>query len=154
MSDRRMLPPPLRFSGTLDEFYDHILPILPSPEIAEYYHRILLEYCSAPDPLFLVRYVAGTVRREIYTTAHGNRFKATDNAPAWWMHFTMFHEHLIPPNAFATAVASAPAHFHDALAQIPQSINAARWHVAHIFQVKDRNTDFARWGRNELTGRF
>lgn len=132
MSDRRMLPPPPRFSGTLDQFYEHVLPNLPSPEIVEYYHQILLDYCSTTDPLFLVRQVSGT-RRDIYTTTRGDRFKATDNAPAWWMHFTMFHEHPIAPNAFPTAIASAPAHFHDALAQIPKSINAARWHVAHIF---------------------
>jgi hypothetical protein len=154
MPERTMLPPPARFSGTLDEFYDHVLPILPSPEIVEYYHRILLDYCSSTDPLFLIRHVTGTVRREIYTTARGDRFRATDNAPAWWLHFTMFHERRISPNAFAAAVASAPTHFHDALGQFPKSINAARWHVAHIFQVKDRNTDFARWGRNELIGRF
>lgn len=152
--EKRMMSPPPQFSGTLEKFYEHVLPNLPSPEIVEYYHRILLDYSSTIDPLFLIRYVAGTERRRIYTTKRGDRFKATDNAPAWWMHHTMFHQHRILPNAFADAIATAPAHFHDALTQIPNSINAARWHVAHIFQVKDRNTDFTQWGRRELIGRF
>ena len=108
----------MQLECTLDEFYDHVLPNLPSPEIVEYYHRILLDYCSTTDPLFLVRYVSGTERREIYTTKRGDRFKATDNAPAWWMHHTLFHEERIAnpsrvfvdlPGTRAAAEAATPS---------------------------------------------
>ena len=38
--------------------------------------------------------------------------------------------------------------------RLPESINKAGWHVAHLFDVKDRNVEFHRWDRNELKRRF
>ena len=128
---KRMMSPPPRFSGTLNEFYQlYVAPNLPSPEIVEYYHRVLLEYCATPDALFFVRYVRDTERRSVYSTERGDRFVATDNAPAWWMHHMLFHEDRIPANDFDSALATMPTHFHDVRARIPQSINTAGWHVA------------------------
>jgi 8-oxo-dGTP pyrophosphatase MutT (NUDIX family) len=155
MRIRTMTRPPLQFSGSLEEFYErYVVPNLPSPEMVLYCHHMLSNYVANPSPLFLIRHGRGTNRREIYSTARGDRFKATDNAPAWWMHHSLFHDIRLDPDAFASAIASAPAHFHDVHARVPDTINVSGWHVAHIFQVKDGDTAYQRWGRGELTARF
>jgi 8-oxo-dGTP pyrophosphatase MutT (NUDIX family) len=155
MYTRRMTRPPPCYSGTLEQFYaQHVIPNLPSPEIVADYHRLLLDYVASPEPVFLIRYGRGMERRQPYSTDLGDRLKATDNAPAWWMHHMLFHEIRLNPEAFSSAIASAPAHFHDVQAQVPETINAAGWHVAHIFQVKDGHTAYRRWGRAELAARF
>jgi hypothetical protein len=114
----------------------------------------LLDYAATPGSLFLIRYGRGMERRQLYSTDRGDGVKATDNAPAWWLHHSLFHEIRLDPEAFASAIASAPAHFHDVKAQVPDTINAEGWHVAHIFQVKDGDTAYQRWGPAELRARF
>lgn len=37
---------------------------------------------------------------------------------------------------------------------IPSHINHGRWHVAHVLDAKNRNTDWENWNREELTRRF
>ena len=37
---------------------------------------------------------------------------------------------------------------------IPTSVSTAGWHVAHIYNAKDRNTDWRNWTRAELTRRL
>lgn len=86
-----LVRPPAEYSGTLDAFTtQYILPNLPSAESVAEFHDGLAEYLSRSDALYLLRYVTGTERRQIYSTADGSRFKATDNAPAWWVHAMLF----------------------------------------------------------------
>jgi hypothetical protein len=50
-------------------------------------------------------------------------------------------------------IETLPAHFFEVAAQLPLSISAAGWHVAHIFPVKDRSTDYRTWDHKELARR-
>ena len=155
MGARIMTRPPARYSGTLETFYEqYVVPNLPAPEIVAHCHQRLIEYVATRNPLFLIRHGRGMERRQVYCTDRGHRFKATDNAPAWWMHHSLFHETRLDAEAFASAIMGAPAHFHDIHAQLPDTINNAGWHVAHIFQVKDGDNAYPRWGRANLTARF
>lgn len=146
---------PATFDGTLQSLIDDCTEqIMPSAEIVGDYHRLLVNYCRLDDPLFLIRNMGGTERGTIYSTKSGARFKATDNAPAWWMHYALFHEIRISQAEFPQVVETIPCHMFEVSAQLPESINTAGWHVAHIVDVKDRNVHFPSWDRTELTRRF
>ncbi len=152
---RDLLRPPSSFRGTLDSFVDeYILPDLPSVEALAAFHHALTEYISGRDPLCLVRAVSGTTRRQIYQTGDGTCFRATDNAPAWWVHATLVHGGQIAPGAMADVVASMPAHLFDVATTAPPTANAAGWHIAHVLPVKDGNTDYLRWRRADVVRRF
>jgi hypothetical protein len=154
-SSRRMVHSPSNFDGPLEKLVEEfVLPNLPSPEIVASCHRLLIDYCFRDDPVFLIRGIKGTTRGEVYFTDTEARFKATDNAPAWWMHFVLFHEIELSAETFPTVVATIPTHMFEISAHLPHSINSAGWHVAHVGDVKDGNTDFAHWNHRELTARF
>jgi len=36
--------------------------------------------------------------------------------------------------------------------RIPDNINRAGWHVAHLFDVKNRDVEIQNWDRNEFVG--
>jgi hypothetical protein len=73
---------PATLNGSLAElFARHIEPVLPAPEVVRGFHDVLVEYASGPDPLFVVRLVAGLERGHEVKTAHG-RFRPSDNSPA------------------------------------------------------------------------
>lgn len=111
-------------------------------------------YITSTNPLFLLRYVSGTTRREIYQTDDGTQFRATDNAPAWWVHAALMQGYRIAPDEFAEVASTMPAHMFDVAATSAPTASAAGWHIAHIFGVKDGNTDFERWTRADVVGRF
>lgn len=147
---------PVEFSGTLDQFCSrYVLPNLPAPAIVADFHRQLSAYVRGPDPLLLIRQVAGTERRqEPYSTSDGTRFRATDNSPAWWTHSALLQGCRVAPGAFGDVVASMPIHFHFARKLSARTANEAGWHVAHIFDVKDGNTAYLRWSHADAIGRF
>jgi hypothetical protein len=150
-----MIDSPSEFDGTLDDLVEQfVLPNLPSPKIVASCHRLLVDYCSSDDPVFLIRGIKGTTRGEVYSTDVGLRFKATDNAPAWWMHFALFHEVELSAQTIPAVVETMPTHMFEINAHLPHSVNSAGWHVAHIGDVKDGNIDFESWDRRELTARF
>ena len=92
-----MTPSPATFDGTLDDLARrYVLPNLPHPDAVAQFHRQLVAYCQEPSPLFLVRYVGETERGRDYLTGLGDRFRATDNAPAWAVHYALFHEVEVP----------------------------------------------------------
>jgi hypothetical protein len=70
------------------------------------------------------------------------------------MHYALFHEIRISQAEFPQVVETIPCHMFEVSAQLPESINTAGWHVAHIVDVKDRNVNFRSWDRTELTRRF
>ena len=151
---RRMILAPDHFSGTVEELAtNHGVQNLIGPSAAAGFHKLLSAYLAGSNPLFLIRALGETVRGKIYATNEGNRFKATDNAPAWWIHFALFHEIDLPAASFASIIETLPTHFFEVASQIPNSISSAGWHVAHIFPVKDRNTDYRDWDRKDLVRR-
>ena len=162
-SDARAGSPPARliaqsppeFDGMLDTFIEqYVLASLPTPEVVGDFHDTLQAYICSRDPLFLLRYVSKTERRASYHTTDGTRFRATDNAPAWWVHAALTQEYRIAPEAFAEVIATMPAHMFDVAAVTAPTASASGWHIAHIFDVKDGNTDFQRWTRADVVGRF
>lgn len=154
-TQKLMSQAPVSFEGDLDTlFKDYIEPNLPHPDTVFHYHELLKDYCLGLDPLFLIRKMAGTERREVYFTDGGNHFRATDNAPVWWMHYIVFNNFLIATADFPQAIGNAPSHFHDIGKYLPTSISAAGFYVAHIYDVKDGNTNFWAWSHRELVKRF
>lgn len=151
---RAILPAPNSYAGTLQEFATaYVIPNLLEPSVVTTFHERLTNYLEGPDPLFLIRALSQTTRGQIYRTDHGNRWKATDNAPAWWVHFVLFHELDLPHADFASIIETLPTHFFEVASQVPENVSAAGWHVAHIFGVKDRNTDYQRWSTAEVVRR-
>jgi hypothetical protein len=141
-------PPPC-FDGELQELYERFVePNLPPVDEVAYQHQLLVDYCRQPEPLFIVRHVRGTERRVISTTSSGHRFKPSDNAPAWWMHFLAFN------GIRDVDLSQMPTHMFDVARVLPTHISAAGWHVAHIFNARDGNTDWKNWSREGLTRRF
>lgn len=122
--------------------------VLPDPEQVAHQHRRMLEYCQQADPLFIVRALTSTERGQIYRTASGSRFVPSDNSPAWWMHFVTF-------NGIADArFEDVPTHMFQVGRLLQPNINTAGWHVAHIYNAKDRQTGWQKWTRDELVRRF
>lgn len=152
--NRAMCRAPESFSGTVEELAKtYVLQnLIKRPQVASF-HELLVEYLESSDPLFLIRALGDTERGQIYRADSGGRFKATDNAPAWWIHFALFQEIRLPTASFATVIETLPTHFFEVASQVPESINAAGWHVAHIFAVKDRNTEYRKWNTRELVRR-
>lgn len=152
---RTMLRSPQDFQGSLDELYGQFVePNLPAPETVSLYHRLLVEYCRSKDPLFLLRRMGAMEAGQIYPTATGYRVRATDNSPAWWIHYITFHDQRMSAETFNVAIEDAPALMFDASKKAPKSISKAGWYVAHIFPVKDRDVLYQGWGREELSRRF
>lgn len=152
---RKMVRSPQSFDGTLERLVEEfVIPNLPSAGAVTQIHKLLVEYSRTDNPLFLLRTMRGTKRGQIYLTEHGNRFKATDNAPAWWTHYALFHQIQLATGDFSHIVATIPTHMFEVVKQIPQNISAAGWHVAHLASVKDGRTNFTAWSREELVTRF
>lgn len=152
---RTLVRAPERFRGTLDAFIErYVLPDLPSADVVTAFHDVLAEYVALRDPLLLVRAVSGTTRRDIYQTRDGTRIRATDNAPAWWVHATLVHGGRIAPGCMPDVVATMPTHMFDVAATAPPTASSAGWHVAHIIDVKDGDTDYHGWRRADAIRRF
>lgn len=161
-SDARMLAgvrsyisSPSAFAGTLEELFDgYIAHNLPSAESVERVHRQLVTYAASRDALFLVRRVRGTERGVAYEAQDGVRFKATDNAPAWWMHATLLREGQIADDAIGAVIESIPNHMFEIAKTSAPTANQSGWHIAHIFGVGDRQVDYVSWNRADVVGRF
>ena len=133
---RRMANAPTHFDGTLDELFERYIArnVLSADSVA-HFHRHLVQYVGGEDPLFLIRMIRNTERRQIYVTSDGSRFKATDNAPAWWIHSALFQKAYFEAATFPTVIATIPTHLFD-IARYRSTANASGWHFAHIFHVE------------------
>ncbi len=89
-----------------------------------------------------------------YETRDGTRIKATDNAPAWWVHATLVRELEIADDAFGEVIATMPCHLFEVSRTSASPASAAGWHIAHILNVKDGDTDFESWTRRSVVQRF
>lgn len=146
-------PAPAAFDGDLETFAaEYVVPNLPSPEAVAAFHEALAEYVATPDALLILR--TGAERGEIYRGLDGTRFKRSDNAPAWWVHAALVHGHRIAPGAFGAVVATMPTRMFEVLPASAPTASAAGWHTAHIFPLNNGDTNFSRWSRAELVGRF
>jgi len=146
---------PSVFAGTLEEFADrHVLPNLPTGEVVIDFHQALMSYVAESDALFLVRAVSGTERRHDYPIAGSVTFRATDNAPSWWVHSALTAGHRIAPGAMRAIIGSMPCHMFDVSKVSAPVAASVGWHIAHIFNVKDGDTDYSRWTRRDVVARF
>ena len=152
---RQLRRAPRTFSASLDELYSgSIEPNLPDAATVEAFHSAFADYPATPDPLHLLRQSRGMERRETYRTADGTRLKATDNAPAWWTQYALLQGCRVAPDKFGRVVETMPAHMFDVRRTLPSSASGAGWHIAHLFNVKDRRTDYENWSRREVAARF
>jgi hypothetical protein len=150
-----MLQAPDSFEGSVNDLYlTFTSKILPDPNVVAHIHVRLKEYCANPNAVFLIRYVSSTVRRQIYHTKFGDRFKATDNSPAWWMSGRLMDSWKPSADEFAVALARAPSHMFDIKNASDRALNRFGWHIAHFYNVKDRQTEYQLWNRQELARRF
>ncbi len=148
-----ILQAPIEFNGSIEEFYEnyaqHLL--IPTP-IVEDFHYHLVEYLNSSDPLFLIRQVKNVTRGEIYRIRDGAQVRFTDNSPAWWLHYQLFNGQYMKFNSFKEFIDAVPSHMFDI--KIHGHISHSGWSAAHIFDVKDRNTDFFDWPTSELIKRM
>lgn len=152
---RALVPSPATFSGTLEELWDEFIePNLPEPAAVADIHRALADYVAVPGGVLLVRRAGDMRRRSDYVTSDGPRLRATDNAPAWWVHIALFQGCRITPNAVGHVVETIPTHLFDVARAMPTSASAAGWHIAHVFAVKDGRTDYRAWQREDAVARF
>lgn len=145
--------PPKTFDGTLRELHaGWAEKVLLGANSVEQFHHLLVAYLQTADPLFLVRAVKGTERGVTIRTASGERLRATDNAPSWWIHRELFAGRLPARAAFDAFVDGIPCR----MFRMPkgENVSVAGWHVAHIFDVKNGDVAFAAWDRAELVRRM
>lgn len=143
------------FRDTLYQWAEEHLPVISlAPDLVRYYHDLLVEYVKQENPLFVVRWLSKTPRRNIYPTKSGHHFLATDNAPAVFIHSLLYHGVKVSANDFAQLMRTVPAHFHDVPRAIGSTAWSEDWSVRHIFNVKNGDVDFPSWNRDVLTWRF
>jgi hypothetical protein len=146
---------PVTFDGTLDELAErYIVPNMPAIADVVAFHRSLADYVRDGDALFLLRMVSGTERRKDYAIEPGLIFRATDNAPAWWTYAALMQGFRVASGAMRAVVETMPCHMFDIAKTAPPVASNSGWHIAHIFDVKDGNTDWMRWSRRDVIGRF
>lgn len=146
---------PARFDGTLDALAErYIVPNMPTVADVVAFHRSLADYVRDGDPLFLLRMVSGTERRKDYAIEPGLIFRATDNAPAWWTYAALMQGFQVASGAMRAVVETMPCHMFDIAKTAAPVASNSGWHIAHIFDVKDGNTDWGRWSRGDVIGRF
>ena len=144
---------PEHFDGSLSELYeDWASKVLLPVSSVQAFHEELVTYLKSADPLFLTRMVRGQERGAIVRNREGHRLRATDNSPAWWIHSKLFQGLSTHANGFSAFIESIPCHMFES--RLPESISSAGWHVAHIFDAKDRNTAYEQWDRAELVRRM
>lgn len=143
---------PSSFDGSLEELYDRWAKhVLLDPIIVEEFHlQFCAYYLESKDPLFLERMVRDQKRSQTMQTKYG-QLRPTDNSPTWWIHYQLFSGQFRQFRSFDSLIESIPCHMFDV--RIPVNISIAGWHVAHIFDAKDRNIDFNSWDRKELLRR-
>lgn len=165
MSDMHQCP--LQFSSTLAEFVEQdVTPNLLPEEGVAAFHKGLMRYLNSNDATYILRKMGETVRfrrgidETIYYTNESVRFKASDNFPAWWIHFLIFHGYKFNPNdRFNKLINDIPTHFFSSPGpsitnRRSGTINAYGYHVAHIYNVKDGNIDYQNYSKQEIIKRF
>jgi len=151
--EKSILQAPTRFNGSLQELYEQWSQwVLINYQAIKKFHLAFCEYyIGSEKPIFLIRMVRGLERGETVQNSKGNLLRATDNAPAWWIHYQLFTNIFDESPTFSALINRIPCHMFQV--QLPTNISQSGWHVAHIFDVKDRRTDYEYWDRKELLRR-
>jgi hypothetical protein len=136
-------------SGYIAQWLD---PMLSDVSEVDRLHHLLDRYVQSPSNALLVRRVTGMERGTVYQTRTGALLKATDNAPAWWWHSILFNRVRVDSENLSCFIEATPWHFY----QMGKwtTINHSGWHAAHIFDVKDGDTDWRGWSRESAVRRF
>jgi hypothetical protein len=138
-------------SSDLDLFETKIKHLLIPQDVVMAFHTELVNYLQEDNPIFIIRYVNDQTRGEILKGRYGLQIKPSDNAPAWWIHSQLFNNGYIYGKALNSMLEEIPMHMFSVTCK---TVNNAGWHVAHIFDVKDGNTDWQAWDRDELRKRM
>ncbi len=136
-------------SGYIAQWLD---PVLPDVSEVDRLHHLLARYVQSQSAALLVRHVTGMERGTVYQTLAGALLKATDNAPAWWWHSVLFNRVRVDSDNLSCFIEATPWHFHQTGKWT--TINHSGWHAAHIFDVKDGDTDWRSWSRESAVRRF
>lgn len=158
-----MKQPPPRYDRPFDVFFaEFIEPNLPTREVVRELHGALRRYVDGPDPIFFLRQVTGVERwrrkGNLFPPqmAAGGRVAFTDNSPQWALHALAYRNALPLASGFSAWLQQRmPCHIFDVRRdELGETLNDAGWHAAHIFEVKDGDTAWSAWGRDELVRRF
>ena len=160
-------PAPAHFEGTLSDLYDrHIEGALPSRNAVSRFHQWMCRYVDAdskdaPERVFPVRAVTGTTRRQNLKTADGTCIAPCDNSPGWVVHALLTSDtgsHRVQLEDWADferlMARDIATHMFDVKKCLAWSANTFGWYVAHILPAKNGDTDWRRWSRREVAGRF
>jgi hypothetical protein len=143
---------PALFDGTFNRFYtEYVEPNLPRPERVWAFDKFLSEYLSSENPAYIVRNVRDQERGLACTTVHGDQMIPSDNSPGWWIHSFLLGDEPMEDNA-AGFFAQSPTHVFEVWRM--ETLNTAGYHLAHIFPVKNRDTEWVNWTRSDLQRRF
>ena len=157
---------PPQFSSTLADFVNqHVAPNLLSEKKVAEFHKGLMQYAKSNDAIYILRKMRGTMRfirgidETIYSTNEGVRFKASDNSPAWWIHYLLFHGDFKSLDSFQKLIDDIPMHMYSKPGPSinitrGKTINSFGYHVAHIYDVKDGKTDYENYSKKEIIKRF
>lgn len=150
---KSILQAPTHFDGSLQEFYEQwSQQVLINYQAIKTFHNTFCDYyLGSENPVFLIRMVRGLERGETVQNSRGHQLRATDNAPAWWIHYQLFSNKFYENPSFSALINRIPCHMFQV--QLPMNISQSGWHVAHIFDAKDRRTDYESWDRKDLLRR-
>jgi hypothetical protein len=144
---------PESFIGTLDELYDiHAKHVLIAPDRVRSFHRAISDFLNTADPIHLIRKTGSLVRGEILRNKRGHLIRASDNLPPWYVHHALYTPSTPPEIDIPDFVKTTPCHIHQN--HLQQSVNSKGCHVAHLFDVNNRDTDFHSWKKEELCRRM
>jgi hypothetical protein len=156
------LPPP-RYDGPFDVYFSQFIePNLPTPEVVRELHAELRRYVEERAPIFFLRKVPGVKawRRsgDVFPpqAAPGGWVAFTDNSPQWALHALAYRNALPRGTGFSDWLRERmPCHIADVCgAKLGETLNDSGWHAAHISPVKNGDTAWKSWGRDELVRRF
>ncbi len=145
-------PAPSSFDGPFSTFYaEYVEPNLPKPERVFQFDQSLRQYCLEADTKLIIRQLKKLNRGETYTTESGATFTPSDNSPGWWLHALLVSDVPLAKDPISLFQEMPTRMF-----EIPKMKTLSRYgfHLAHIDDVKNRDTKWEKWNRSELERRF
>jgi hypothetical protein len=143
---------PRSFDAPFSTFYtEYLEPNLPSPPRVQQFNDLLKRYCAMTEATLIIRNVGNLTRGETYQTDSGDKFLPSDNAPGWWLHALLMSDVALPDD-LTELVKEMPKQVFQAWKL--KTLNGYGFHLAHIDDVKNRDTNWQLWDRSELIKRF
>lgn len=149
----RIKPAPPSYEGSYEDFYDeYVEPNLPAPDRVVAFDALLARHFAEADPEYLIRSVLKLDRRESYRNRAGHLLLPTDNSPAWWLHSYLLTDLPLDGLDNAEFFWSVPRHMYDI--RLRTHLAKAGFHLAHIVNAKNRDTQWETWTAAELQRRM